>query len=354
MDKRKEITLIFIIGLALSVAVIKIVYLIFFQADKYISFQSLSGNGNHHRTARYSIVDVNHLPLAISQEKYNVYVNTQKSTEAQQGLSDIAKILNLKEDNFKNAIDKKKIVLVKRFIDKKDAEAIYKLNNTSILLEKLYQRVYPQGRVLSQTLGFMSYSGKGLTGLEKRFDDFLKIKKIEERHQSVKLVLTIDAELQSQVEAKLNQTLAQSDAQSATVIVQELSTGKIRTLANVPNFDPNYFTKTDPKLFKNIAISKPIEPGSIFKAFFIAYLLDKFPNLNPADKSYHSDGFYLLKNGERIKDSIAYGDISLQDIIKYSINSGVIQATEKFSQLEMKNYLERFHYQKNFKNRYTR
>ncbi len=293
-------------------------------------------------SSRFSIYDRNQVLLATSFEKYNVYLNTQKKEKTEQAIDLLVEMFLFNKEKLQRLSKQKKIVLIKRFISIEEAKKIYETRNNAFLLEKVYQRFYPKENTLSQTLGFVGFDGYGLTGIEKKYNYFLNNEKGGFKNGA--LHLSIDYKLQKKVEEYLKKTIEIYQGDSGSIIVQEIKTGKVRALGNYPQFNLNIFNQFSNKYFINNAIYKNIEPGSIFKAFFAAYLLEKGANLD--QKKYISRGVYTLKNGEKIKDTKAYGIISFKDIIKHSINSGIIQACASLSQKEIYDYLSRFHFEK--------
>ncbi len=79
------------------------------------------------------------------------------------------------------------------------------------------------------------------------------------------LVLTIDEDIQFLAERALDHAMQRTQAESGTVVVQDVHTGQILALAIRPTFNPNSFRHTTPELLRNHAVSDVYEPGSTFK-----------------------------------------------------------------------------------------
>ncbi len=288
---------------------------------------------------RALIVDDEDNVLAFSEPRYNVYLNGKTSTLAQTEIAPIADELNLKEENIAKIMEEKKIVLLKRFTTQNYVKEILKINKDNLfLIDKVNYRRYPYKSLLAQTLGFVGHDGKGLTGLEFKYEDELKYN--DDEVSDKKVVLNVNKDFARELEIILKNSVIQNEAKSGSIIVQEIDTGKVIGIANYPSFDLNNFVKQNQYLFKNLSISTTIDPGSIFKIIFIGYLIEKF-NLDVKEKKYFCRGYYELENGEIIKCHAHHGEVSLEDIIKFSCNAGIIEATEIISNEEMYAFLKK-------------
>ena len=89
------------------------------------------------------------------------------------------------------------------------------------------------------------------------------------------IVLTIDRNIQTQVESALEAGVKRSKATKASAIVMEPSTGKVLAMANMPTYDPSNINTSDVSVFNNDTISHPYEAGSDVKTFTVATGIDK-------------------------------------------------------------------------------
>jgi cell division protein FtsI/penicillin-binding protein 2 len=160
------------------------------------------------------------------------------------------------------------------------------------------QRIYPEGRLASQVLGYVQpgeQNPKGVWGLEQYWDGPLQpIEGINsnevdsfgnpitlgssdyiESKPGATIYTTIDKTLQSILEGKLQQGLAEFKAASVSGVIMDPKTGAIMAMANYPNFDPNkYFEESNPDVFGNKAISSPYEVGSVAKTLTVSAAID--------------------------------------------------------------------------------
>jgi cell division protein FtsI/penicillin-binding protein 2 len=89
--------------------------------------------------------------------------------------------------------------------------------------------------------------------------------------------LTIDREIQSHVEEKVDETVKQFKAKSATIIVMNPKNGEILAMASQPRINLNQYWLNEDELKDttpfNRAISETYEPGSVFKILTMAAAL---------------------------------------------------------------------------------
>lgn len=157
-----------------------------------------------------------------------------------------------------------------------------------------YARYYPDASLSAQLLGFVGKTDtgedQGYFGLEGYYDLELrgrkgiihqqqtalglplllgKRQKLKE-DQGSSLTLTIDRELQYEVEKKLLAGLEHYGAKSGEVVIMNPQTGAILAMASYPNYDPGVFFRFPPTYYRNPAISDLYEPGSTMKIVTMA------------------------------------------------------------------------------------
>ena len=177
------------------------------------------------------------------------------------------------------------------------------------------RRIYPEGKLASQVLGYVGFDGnnneKGIWGLEQYWDGSLKaIEGVQSGEvdssgntiatsssdtvtskEGATLYTTIDKTLQTILEQKLKEGHDQFKTKSVTGIIVDPKTGAILAMANYPSFDPNfYYSESDPEVYGNKAISTPYEVGSVAKSFTLSSAID-LGRVNPET--------VLLPNGHK-------------------------------------------------------
>ncbi|MEI6079096.1 MAG: penicillin-binding transpeptidase domain-containing protein, partial [bacterium] len=140
------------------------------------------------------------------------------------------------------------------------------------------------------------------------------------------IYLTIDSNMQYQVERELKETVESKSAASGTVIVMNPKTGEILALANYPNYDSNEPGKYSGFNLRNRAITDLLEPGSIFKIFSACFAL-KTKVIDLKTEIWGENGKFHLTAGRKpviIKEAKGhdYGKMTVSTIIAKSSNVG--------------------------------
>ncbi len=229
---------------------------------------------------------------------------------------------------------------VARKADPETADRIRALNLRGIHFLKESKRFYPKGSLAAQVIGYVGTDGKGLSGIERKFDDemsgqpgqmMISVDAHKKWFGSVEkesipgenIVLTVDQQIQYIAERELDVAMQQTQAESGTVVVENPRTGEILALANRPNFDPNNSREIEPKKLINHAVSNAYEPGSTFKLVTIAAALEE--KLTRPDEVFDCQMGSIVFNGMRIRDSRAHGLLAVSDILAESSDVGSIK-----------------------------
>ncbi len=235
-------------------------------------------------------------------------------------------------------------------VTRKQAEMLKEKRLAGLGFDAVSQRVYPEGQLASQTLGFVDAEGTGKYGFEQANDDMLKgkdgiLKTVTDVRDvpltigdnNVKqpvvdgknVVLTIDRNIQVQTEKALADGLARSGATNASAIVMDPTTGKILAMANLPTYDPSQLNNvSDAAVFNNDVISSPYEPGSDIKTFTVATGIDRGV-ITPESTYNNTDS---IKVGDRVTGNATKGKtgtISMQTALDWSLNTGMVTIAQR-------------------------
>jgi cell division protein FtsI/penicillin-binding protein 2 len=239
---------------------------------------------------------------------------------------------------------------------------IAKDNLQGIALIPVVQRVYPDGGLAAQVLGFVRNSnGEGQYGIEQQYNQPLAgqpgllytavdvagdpLATVPQRQTPAVLgenvTLTIDANIQYWVEQGLASTVKQMDADGGTVIVMDPQTGAILAMASLPSFNPNQYSEAALADFVNPAISSTYDPGSVMKAITMAMGIDSGA-ITP-DSTYDDTGSATI-DGITLHnwDNTAHGNINMTQVLQYSANTGAIWAAQRIGTAHFTSYLNNF------------
>ncbi len=246
---------------------------------------------------------------------------------------------------------------VARKADSDTASRIRALNLRGVHFLKESKRFYPKGELASQVIGYVGTDDKGLSGVEREFDDEMRgepgrmmisvdahkkwFSSVEKQPVPGKnIVLTIDQQIQYIAERELQTAMEQTHAITGTVIVENSHTGEILALANRPTFDPNDSRQITSAKLRDHAISDVYEPGSTFKLVTIAAALDE--KLTRPDEMFDCQNGSIVINGLRIHDHKSFGMLSVRDILRHSSDVGAIKIALRLGEGRFYKYIRAF------------
>ena len=245
--------------------------------------------------------------------------------------------------NLTFGVDEKKLPRAQR-------EFVRNLRQHAVFSEPDQMRVYPNGSLASQVVGFPAaeeakVSGRlvtqivGRDGVELAMNKQLggvagwKVTETDRaQHELVALrdedvhprdglnvVLTIDSVVQNIVETALKDALQKHTPRSITGIVMRPKTGEILALASLPNYDPNQPNTITPET-RNRVITDVNEPGSTFKIVVVSGALNNgVVNLNTP--VFCENGHFAFA-GRVLHDHESLGNETVKSVITKSSNIG--------------------------------
>ena len=293
------------------------------------------------------------VPLVMNETVYTVWADPTVVTDKQKVVDVINKVAGGNtQPNFAQLLDVKNSRYQVRAtkVTRAQAEMIKKENLAGVGFDAVTQRVYPEGQLASQVLGFVNSNGDGQYGFEQYNNSMLKgkdgmLKTVTDirnvpltiGNDNIKTpavngknaVLTIDRDIQAKVEQVLAQGAARTHAKQVSAIVVDPNNGHVLAMANMPTYDPNKMSSvTDISVFNNDTISKPYEVGSVAKTLTMGMGINE--GVMTPQSTYDNLG-YIVVDGIRINNADQtrlLGRITMQDVLDWSLNSGVVTMTE--------------------------
>jgi cell division protein FtsI (penicillin-binding protein 3) len=295
---------------------------------------------------RGPVVDKDGRDLAMSVAAYSLYADPKIILNRKQVAHKLSKELGISFGSIFGKIkdSSRRFSWIQRRISRPQMEKIvaWKIRGLSFVEE--WTRVYPNENLMSQVLGFLGSEGQGLEGLELQFEETLKGNKkkvsvkrdahgrplvsegllFTENPEGHEVQLTIDSELQYQLEAELAKTVHEFEALGAVGVILDAKTSAIRAIASAPTYDANKASSTSAELRRNRNVTDFFEPGSVIKPFVVAKGL-KEKLLQPNSKYFCENGRWKIGN-RTIRESDSqhnFGSITVSEILAYSSNIGI-------------------------------
>ena len=300
-----------------------------------------------HRGLIYALDRQTPAPLVMNETVYTMFVDPQVVKDDKAVL---AALVGLNQDliigNPAEKLTQKntRYQVLARGLSRQQAETIKAKKLTGIGFQAVSRRIYPEGALASQVLGFVNANG-GQYGVEGKLDKRLTGENgvveavtdisdvpltVGEKYTNIparngdNLVLSIDRNIQSQVEKILKAGLEKVGADNGSALVMNPQTGQIMAMVNYPSYSVAEFNKVkDVALFNNATVDRPYEAGSVIKVFTVAMGINE-GKITPQTVFYNQD---TVKVGDRtIKNAYKgkIGNITMQDALQYSLNTGMV------------------------------
>jgi cell division protein FtsI (penicillin-binding protein 3) len=313
---------------------------------------------------RGSIYDRNLAPLALSVQRHTVVADPILISEPLIVAEKLSPILGVDPGVLLPRLEGDSgFSYVVRGVDDALAQQVRSLSLPGIDVIPETQRSYPAGELAAAALGFTGTDGSGLEGLEYQYNDMLEGRPgrvAEERDPAGQpiaqapsvlipsipgssLVLTLDEELQYQVEQILDAGVQQYHSKGGWAVVMDPRSGEILALANSPGFSPSDFAKVAAADRHNRAVTDVFEPGSTNKVITIAAALE--------DKVVGLSQRFDVPDHLRVEDA-EFGDaekhdpvsMNMEDILVESSNVGTIKIAKLVGGQRLDRYFTSFGY----------
>jgi cell division protein FtsI (penicillin-binding protein 3) len=283
------------------------------------------------RTERGPILDRNGRILALQTELDTVTAWTPHVDNPADVSELLAGILGLDSQELQERIlSNSGYLVIQRTVTPSQSESIEAAIDEGrlpgIRLEPDVGRSYPEKELAAHVLGYVGLGNRGLEGIEYTMDEELQ-PSTEDGAYGNQVFLTIDVNIQHELERLARETRERHDADSVMILAMEADSGEMLGYASVPGFDPNRFQSYEPSERRNRPISFIYEPGSVFKIFSVGAFLE-LGGIGPEDTFQTSGGYVNEQAGFEIQDLGDYGRITTEGILKYSSNVGAAYASE--------------------------
>lgn len=225
-------------------------------------------------------------------------------------------------------------------------------------------RQYPNGAVAENVVGRVSMDGQGQFGYEASGDALLsgidgsykedvstdgqvipgsRRDEVEAVDGST-VALTIDLDLQNEVQQVLERAKANSLAQGAEAVVLDAKTAEVLAMANTDTIDPNGDIEQQlaaGRSFDNPSISAPFEPGSVAKVITACGVIEE--GLTTPDEVLQVPGSIEM-SGVTVSDAWVHGltAYTTTGVFGKSSNVGTLMLAQRLGEDTYAEYLEKF------------
>lgn len=286
------------------------------------------------------------VPIVLNQQLYTLYADPTFIKNAGQAADKVAAIIGGQPATYEKLMktkDTRYVVLAKK-LNSDQSKRLLALKIPGLGTQGQYFRIYPQGSLASQELGFVDNDGNGQYGLEQALNKQLAGKpgevkavtdvngvplaaskdNVETAPQNGDTVVTsLDLPMQAQMEKILKSEYQKTKSRGISAVIMDVNTGKVKAMANYPTYDPsNYQSVSDPSVYQNGAVTNAIEPGSTMKILTTAAALDQGviqPNTSFYDPAHWVvDGFNITD----IEEDGGAREQTIASLLNLSLNTG--------------------------------
>lgn len=220
---------------------------------------------------RRGLVDRNGNIIAADLRTVSLFADARDIQDPKEAAEALTRVLpHLDKGNLEAKFaSKRPFVWVERDLAPKQHAAVLSLGLAGLHFQADRRRVYPNGSLVAQVIGYVGIDNDGLAGLEKSLDDELL-----RADDPAPVALTLDLRVQHVLREELMKSMAAFHAIAASGMVMDVNTGEVLAMVSLPDFDPNDFqSASNNEKFNRVTLGV-YEMGSTFKAFNTAMVLD--------------------------------------------------------------------------------
>ena len=329
---RKKILVVFVISALLMTGLCgQLGFLMIARSDHYSKMaDALHERERTIKAARGEIVDRTGTVIAANRTVCTVSVIHNQVKEPEKVIRELARILDLSEEEVRKKVEKwSSREIIRTNVEKSVGDEIMNLGLSGVKVDEDYRRYYPYGSLASKVLGFTGAYNQGTIGLEVMYEKYLKGQDgliltlsdakgtelqnaAEERVEPIPgntLTVSLDVNIQKYAEQAAYQVMEKKGAKAVSIIIMNPQNGEIYAMVNAPEFDLN-----DPfslsgessgltgaelqdarnKMWRNRCINDTYEPGSTFKIITAAAGLEA--GVVHLDDKFSCPGFRIVED----------------------------------------------------------
>ncbi|MCB9965936.1 MAG: penicillin-binding protein 2 [Rhodospirillales bacterium] len=224
---------------------------------------------------RADITDRNGMLLATTIRTKSLFTDASYIEDPQGVLQSLLKIFPdlPQKETLEKLSSGKRFAWIVRDLTPAQEQAVLMIGEPGLGFQEEARRIYPQGDLAAHLIGYTDVDGKGLSGLERSYNDLLG-------QQGSAIKTTLDIRLQFALQKELLAAKEAFQARSATGIIMDIQNGDILAGGSVPHFNPNHLGRaSDDDKFNRLTLGV-YELGSVFKIFSTAALLNEGASLS--------------------------------------------------------------------------
>jgi cell division protein FtsI (penicillin-binding protein 3) len=284
---------------------------------------------------RADIVDKNGNYLVKSVSSIDIGISPVEIIDKKKLLINLKLIFPNKDyKEIKKKLNKNNFFKFEKNISPINYEKIMSLGDKAIRPEEKLTRLYPQKNLFSHIIGQIDDDNNGISGIEKSFDNQLRITKEPLR-------LTVDADIQFLIREELLRFNKIFRAKGSAAILMNVNNGAIISMVSLPDFDLNERKTIKDVNYINRATKGVYEFGSIFKTFTVAAgfnegLIEPNTEYLNLKKQIECNGFKIREYSKEIPT-----DLTVEEILIRSGNIGSVRIGQEIGEEKFRSFLKK-------------
>lgn len=300
---------------------------------------------------------------------FTLAINPQRVSDIDEAYEVLSAVIELDYERFVNRASRTQTVH-QEIATQLNEETMLEIRGLGLPYVQLLRnrwRSYPGNTLAAHTLGFVGFGDAqstvltGQYGVERTYDDILsrnregvRVNAFAEIFSNLQntfsddtvvsgdVVLTIEPSVQALLETTLEDISDRWSSEMTGGIIIHPQTGAIYAMGVTPSFDVNNFTSvTDQRVFRNTLVESVYEMGSVIKPLIFAVGIDL--GLVSADMPFYDAGSVTVRNRTIYNfDRRGRGQITMQDVLNQSLNTGMVHISQLVPRPQMREYLLNF------------
>ena len=312
---------------------------------------------------RGAITDRDGNPIATSVDARDVVADPEEISDPLAIVDRLAPLLDLNAVTLLRQLSthSQYALLTRTPVSPSVADSILAMKLPGITTPDTTRRIYPDGTLAANVIGFVNADGQGAGGLEYSYQRTLAGHSGIERYQvgangeaipdgrtdttpavpGSGLRLTLQRDIQFEAQRQITRQVKVTKSLSGTVIVMNPKNGQILALASAPTFNPNNLARANSKDLGDPAVSVPFEPGSVNKVITMSAGLE--------DGLVTPDSHFVIPDSYRVAgtpfhDAEIHGTehLTLTGILAESSNIGAIKVAQRLGPQRFDYYLHAY------------
>ncbi|HWX46696.1 MAG TPA: penicillin-binding transpeptidase domain-containing protein [Roseomonas sp.] len=220
-----------------------------------------------------------------------------------------------------------------RALTPREQQGIINLGIAGLDFEEAERRYHPQGRAAVHVLGNVDVDGKGVSGVERFFDNRLR------DNPATPLKLSVDVRVQLALRDAVSQAISDFNGIGGAGIVLDINTAEVLGMVSLPDYDAGDISDATPDQRFNRATVGVYEPGSTFKLLTAAAALE-YGTANVNTSMF--DASRPIRYGRfTITDYKGKNRwITFPEVLAYSSNLGAAHMAETFGPQRQREFLK--------------